>query len=584
LITPPTSTKVRAIVRYRQSLIPTLKQDPTDAEVISHKLMVRAGMIRQLARGIYDFLPLGLRVVRKVEQIVREEMDRSGAQEILMPAICPAELWQESGRWDKYGKELLRMKDRYDRDFCFGPTHEEVVTDIVRREVRSYRELPLNLYQIQVKFRDEMRPRFGLMRGREFIMKDAYSFHVDADDCNREYQVMAETYRRIFQRCGLTTRQVESDTGAIGGRRAHEFQVLADSGEDAIVSCNKCEYAANVEKAAIGAERGAPAGASNPLRKVRTPEKRTIDEVSAFLSEPPERFIKTLLYVTNKGDTVAALVRGDHELSEIKLRTLLGSEWVAMADAETVQKVTGAEVGFAGPIGLGARVIADQSLRGMRGAVTGANETDFHYVDVDQARDFGKVELADLRLARAGDPCPQCDDVFDSHRGIEVGNIFYLGTKYSEPMKATFLDAQGTERPMEMGCYGIGVTRTAAAAVEQNHDENGILWPLPLAPAHVHIVPVSWSDERMRGAAESLYTELRDAGVEVLLDDRDERPGSKFKDADLIGIPFRVTIGGKGLDRGCFELKRRADKTAQDLPIADAVGHLTGLVRAGLAA
>jgi prolyl-tRNA synthetase len=567
-------------VRYHQTLIPTLKQDPADAEVISHKLMVRAGMIRQVARGIYDFLPLGLRVVKKVERIVREEMDRAGAQEILMPAICPSELWQESGRWDKYGKELLRMKDRYERDFCFGPTHEEVVTDIVRREVRSYRELPMNLYQIQVKFRDEVRPRFGLMRGREFIMKDAYSFHADAADCNREYEVMADTYRRIFERCGLTTRPVESDTGAIGGRRAHEFQVLADSGEDAIVSCTKCEYAANVEKAEIGPNRPEATAASNPLRKVRTPEKRTIEEVSAFLAEPPERFIKTLLYVTNRGDHVAALLRGDHELSEIKLRNLLGVEWVAMADAETVQRLTGADVGFAGPIGLDVKTVADQGLRGMRGAVAGANETDHHFVDVDVERDLSKLDFVDLRLARAGDACPRCDGgVFDGHRGIEVGNIFYLGTKYSEPMKCTFLDAQGQERPMEMGCYGIGITRTAAAAIEQNHDANGIIWPLPLAPAQVHIVPVSITDERMRTAAESLYRELQAAGVEVLLDDRDERPGSKFKDADLLGIPYRVTIGGKGLDRGCFELKGRREEKASDLPIPGAAAKLASLVK-----
>jgi prolyl-tRNA synthetase len=570
-------------VRYRQSLIPTLKQDPSDAEVISHKLMVRAGMIRQLARGIYDFLPLGLRVVRKVEQIVREEMDRAGAQEILMPAICPAELWHESGRWDQYGKELLRMKDRYERDFCFGPTHEEVVTDIVRREVRSYRELPLNLYQIQTKFRDELRPRFGLMRGREFIMKDAYSFHVDAEDLNREYQNMAETYRRIFQRCGLNTRQVESDTGAIGGRRAHEFQVLADSGEDAIVSCTKCDYAANVEKAEIGLRPSASAAAANPLKKVRTPEKRTIEEVAAFLSEPPERFIKTLLFTTSAGDTVAALVRGDHDLSEIKLRTALGVAWVTMADADTVQRITGAAVGFAGPIGLGIRVVADEALRGITGAVTGANETDHHLADVSQTRDFPKAELADLRLARAGDACPRCDGgTFDGHRGIEVGNIFYLGTKYSAPMKATFLDADGQERPIEMGCYGIGITRTAAAAVEQFHDDNGIIWPLPLAPAHVHIVPVNVTDQRMRDTAEDLYNKLQAAGVEVLLDDREERPGIKFKDADLIGIPFRLTVGAKSLERNCVEFKRRGDKTAEDIPLADAVSRVAGLVRDGL--
>ncbi|HEX7410008.1 MAG TPA: proline--tRNA ligase [Candidatus Binatia bacterium] len=574
-------------MRYSQTLIPTLKQDPTDAEVISHKLMVRAGMIRQVARGIYDFLPLGLRVVRKVEHIVRSEMDRAGAQEILMPAICPAELWQESGRWDQYGKELLRMKDRHERDFCFGPTHEEVVTDIVRREIRSYRELPINLYQIQVKFRDELRPRFGLIRGREFIMKDAYSFHTDAEDCHREYQHMAETYRRIFQRCGLNTRQVESDTGAIGGRRAHEFQVLADSGEDAIVSCTKCEYAANVEKAEIapavgigGTRLGATPG---PLKKVRTPEKRTIEEVGAFLAEPPERFIKTLVYMTSTGDTLAALVRGDHELSETKLRTFLSVEWVALADAETVERLTGAAVGFAGPIGLPARRIADASLRGITGAVTGANETDHHFVDVDQQRDFGDVEFADLRLARADDPCPRCEGgVFAGHRGIEVGNIFYLGTKYSAAMKATYLDSSGQERPIEMGCYGIGITRTAAAAVEQHHDDNGIIWPLALAPFHVQLVPISWTDARMRQTAEDLYAKLQSAGVEVLLDDREERPGIKFKDADLIGVPLRVTIGAKSLERNCVELKRRGEPAAQDLPLADTVERLAGMVRAEL--
>jgi len=573
-------------VYYSRTLIPTLKQDPSDAEVVSHKLMVRAGMIRQLARGIYDLLPLGLRVVRKVEQIVREEMDRAGAQEILMPAVCPAELWQESGRWEQYGKELLRIKDRYDRDFCFGPTHEEVVTDIVRREIRSYRELPLNLYQIQAKFRDEVRPRFGLMRGREFLMKDAYSFHADADDCHREYQHMADTYRRIFQRCGLTTRQVESDTGAIGGRRAHEFQVLADSGEDAIVSCSGCEYAANVEKAEIGIVPAvAPAGPTHPLKKVRTPDKRTVEEVADFLAEPPERFVKTLLFVTSAGETVAALVRGDHELSEVKLRTALGVAWVTMADAETVRRVTGADVGFAGPIGLRLRTVADHALQGLTGGVTGANDTDHHFVDVSQARDFADVAFADLRLARAGDPCPRCSDGrFESHRGIEVGNIFYLGTKYSAAMKATFLDAAGHDQPIEMGCYGIGITRTAAAAVEQFHDKDGIIWPLPLAPAHVHIVPVSWTDARLRGTAESLYAGFQAAGVEPLLDDREERPGIKFKDADLIGVPLRLTIGAKSLDRGCVELKRRGDSTVTEVPVGDAVSTIAAQVHAALKA
>ena len=575
-------------MRYTKTLIPTLKEDPTDAEVVSHKLMVRAGMIRQIARGIYDFLPLGWRVVRKVEQIVREEMDRAGAQEILMPAVCPAELWQESGRWEHYGRELLRIKDRHDREFCFGPTHEEVVTDLVRRDVRSYRDLPINLYQIQTKFRDEVRPRFGLMRGREFLMKDAYSFHVDADDCHREYQLMADTYRRIFRRCGLDTRQVESDTGAIGGRRAHEFQVLADSGEDAIVSCTQCEYAANVEKAEIGRADSdvLPAAPAAALKKVRTPGKRSVEDVAAFLSEPPERFVKTLLFTTSEGETMAALVRGDHELSDVKLRNALGVAWVQLAEPSVVEASTGAEIGFAGPLQWKrpVRVLADHAVRGITGGVIGANETDHHFVGFDQQRDLGDLAFADLRLARAGDRCPRCENgAFDSHRGIEVGNIFYLGTKYSTAMKAMFLDADGREKPMEMGCYGIGVTRTAAAAVEQYNDANGILWPMPIAPAHVQIVPVKWADERMRTAAEDLYGKLQGAGIEAILDDRDERPGVKFKDADLLGVPLRVTVGGKGLDRGVYELKQRNQPEASDLPVGDAVDQLKKIVAAGLA-
>ncbi len=571
-------------MRYTKTLIPTLKEDPADAEVVSHKLMVRAGMIRQIARGIYDFLPLGWRVVRKVEQIVREEMDRAGAQEILMPAVCPAELWQESGRWEQYGRELLRIKDRHEREFCFGPTHEEVVTDLVRRDVRSYRELPLNLYQIQVKFRDEVRPRFGLMRGREFIMKDAYSFHASAEDCHREYQAMADAYRRIFTRCGLDTRQVESDTGAIGGRRAHEFQVLAESGEDAIVSCNGCEYAANVEKAEIG--RGGmelPRLSSDGTKVVRTPDKRSVEEVAEFLSEPQERFIKTLLFTTNEGETVAVLVRGDHEASDVKLRNHLGAQWVTLAEPSTVERITGADVGFAGPLGLKVRIIADEALRGLTGAVAGANQTDHHVVGIDVERDLGNLTFADVRMARAGDRCPRCDGgLFTSHRGIEVGNIFYLGTKYSSALKATFLDPDGQEKPMEMGCYGIGVTRTAAAAVEQNNDANGILWPMAIAPAQVVVVPVKQTDEALRSAAEKLYGELQNAGVDVLLDDRDERPGVKFKDADLIGFPLRVTVGSKGLERGCVELKHRNAAESHDLPLDSAAASLAGVVRDAL--
>jgi prolyl-tRNA synthetase len=560
-------------VRYRQSLIPTLRQDPAEAEVVSHRLLVRAGMIRQVARGIYDFLPLGLRVVRKVEAIVREEMNRAGAQEILMPAVCPAELWQESGRWEHYGKELLRIKDRHERDFCFGPTHEEVVTDIVRREVRSYRDLPMNLYQIQTKFRDEVRPRFGLMRGREFIMKDAYSFHTDLADCQREYHNMYATYQRIFDRCGLTYRPVEADTGAIGGSMSHEFQVLTESGEDAIVSCDKCGYAANVEKAALSPCPTQDSGLkTQDLRKVHTPDQRTIEEVAAFLGESPDRFVKTLVYVTDTDTVIAALVRGDHELSEAKLKAALGCQWVVLADEETVTRVTDAPVGFAGPLGVKAIVVSDWALRGAQGLICGANERDYHLTGLDQERDLPLLRFADLRQAHAGDSCPRCQaGAFIAHRGIEVGQTFYLGTKYSKALNATYLDAQGQLHPMEMGCYGIGITRTVAAAIEQHHDENGIIWPVPLAPAAVHVVPVNWNDAAIRQAAEDLYTQCLSAGVEILLDDRDERPGVKFKDADLLGIPLRVTIGAKTLARGMVELKHRAETQATEVSLGHVV-------------
>lgn len=563
-------------MRYRHSFIPTLRQDPTEAEVVSHRLLMRAGMIRQVARGIYDFLPLGLRVVRKVETIVREEMNRAGAQEILMPSVCPAELWQESGRWERYGKELLRIKDRHDREFCLGPTHEEVVTDIVRREIRSYRDLPLNLYQIQSKFRDEVRPRFGLMRGREFIMKDAYSFHVDFADCQREYQNMYAAYQRIFDRCGLTYRPVEADTGAIGGTLSHEFQVLADSGEDAIVSCNQCNYAANVEKAELPAV-AMPHSAlgSQHLDKVHTPDQRTIEEVSAFLGEAPDRFVKTLIYVTDTGAVIAALVRGDHELSEAKLKTALGCQWVAMADEDTVVQATGAPIGFAGPLGVKATVISDWALKGATRLVCGANERDYHLTGLDQERDFSSVRFADLRQARAGDGCPRCQSgVFTAHRGIEVGQTFYLGTKYSTALNATYLDAQGQQHPLEMGCYGIGITRTVAAAIEQHHDDNGIIWPMPLAPVTVAIVPVNWNDQAIRQTAEDLYAKFLAAGTDVLLDDRDERPGVKFKDADLLGIPLRVTIGSKTLARGMVELKPRTQPQAEEVALDQIVGSV----------
>jgi prolyl-tRNA synthetase len=566
------------VTRLSRLLVPTLRDDPADAEVVSHKLLVRAGMIRQIARGIYDFLPLGLRVVRRVEAITRREMDRTGAQEILMPAVIPAELWQESGRWEKYGKALLRLKDRHDRDFCFGPTHEEVVTDLVRREVRSYRDLPKTLYQIQVKFRDEQRPRFGLMRGREFIMKDAYSFHVDAADARREYQVMYDAYTRIFQHCGLTFRAVEADTGEIGGDLSHEFQVLAESGEDAIVSCERCGYAANVEKAQV---RPLPPSAAvgGTLERVATPGQRSVEEVSAFLGLPPDRFVKTLLYQTVGGDVVGVLVRGDHEVSETKAAAALGGEPIALADEHAIERTTGAPVGFAGPVGLRVRTVADLALRGMRGAVAGANRADEHVVNVDQARDFPDVTFADLRQARAGDACPRCDGgVFAVHRGIEVGQVFYLGTKYSTPMGATFLGADGQERPIEMGCYGLGVTRTVAAAIEQHHDDAGIVWPAPLAPYGAHVVPVNAGDPAMRETAERIAGDLEAAGVDSLLDDRDERPGVKFKDADLIGLPVRVTVGPRALGRGCVELKPRAAGEVTEVPLTDVVARVAALV------
>jgi len=566
------------VTRLSRLLVPTLREDPADAEVVSHRLMLRAGMIRQVARGIYDLLPLGLRAVRRFETIVREEMDRASAQEILMPAVIPAELWQESGRWDQYGRELLRLKDRYDRDFCFGPTHEEVVTDLVRREVRSYRDLPKNLYQIQVKFRDELRPRFGLMRGREFLMKDAYSFHVDAADLEREYRNMFDTYTRIFTRCGLTFRPVEAGTGAIGGSRSHEFQVLAESGEDAIVSCERCGYAANVEKAEVRPVP-APAVAGGTLERVATPARRTVEEVSGFLGLPPDRFLKTLLYRTGAGATVAVLVRGDHEASDTKVQTALGGEPVALADEETVTRATGAPVGFAGPVGLNVRILADASLRGMRGAVSGANRADEHLVGIDLGRDVPDVEFADLRRARDGDPCPRCDGgTFVEYRGIEVGQVFSLGTKYSRAMGATFLGADGVSRPIEMGCYGIGITRTVAAAIEQHHDAAGIIWPAPLAPYGAWVVPVAIGDAGLRETAERIATELEEAGIDTLLDDRDERPGVKFKDADLIGIPLRVTVGPRALARGCVEVKRRVDPQAAEVPVAEAAARVAAAV------
>jgi prolyl-tRNA synthetase len=548
--------------------LPTLKEAPSDTEIVSHRLMTRAGMIRRVAAGIYNYLPIGLRVIRKVENIVREEMNRAGAQEVVMPMVIPSELWQESGRWDIYGKELLRIKDRHERDFCLGPTHEEVITDMVKKEVRSYRELPLNLYQIQAKFRDEIRPRFGLMRGREFIMKDAYSFHATEEDAEKEYQNMYNTYCRIFERCGLKFRAVEAETGAIGGRFSHEFMVLADTGEDSIASCNKCSYAANVEKAETKIQgsgvRGLPTQAlsggqkseEKPLEKVSTPGMKNVEEVSRFLKTTPQKLIKTLIYNSDKG-VVAALVRGDHEINETKLKRLLGAEWLNLADEKTVQRATSAPSGFAGPIGLKTRIFADHSIQTIINGVTGANEADAHFINVKHERDFNIDSFADLRFVVKGDACPRCSGMLEIFRGIEVGHVFKLGTKYSEAMGATFLNEKGNAQPMIMGCYGIGIGRTAAASIEQNHDEKGIIWPMPLAPFHVHLVPVNVKDKPTMDAAETIYKDLIEAKVDVLMDDRDERAGVKFNDADLIGIPIRLTMGSKTLKQDSIELKMR---------------------------
>ena len=564
-------------MRYSQYFIPTVKETPSDAEVVSHKLMLRAGMIRKLAAGIYNYLPLGLRSIRKVEQIVREEMNRAGAIELLMPSVQPAELWQESKRWEQYGKELLRFKDRKDAEFCLGPTHEEVITDLVRREVKSYRQMPVNLYQIQSKFRDEIRPRFGLMRGREFIMKDAYSFDVSSEAADTSYDKMYQAYRRIFQRCGLKFRAVEADTGSIGGSSSHEFMVLADSGEDAIVSCTACEYAANVEKAEA---RLFPAEHAEPrdLEKVETPQKRSVEEVTAFLGIPASSLVKTLLCVAD-GEPVAALVRGDHDLNEIKLKHLLGCEELEMAGEDIVERVTGAPVGFAGPVGLKIKVVADLVVQGMKNFVTGGNGRDLHFKNVNLGRDFTPALIADIRNVAHGDPCPRCEaGHLEMWRGIEVGHVFKLGTKYSEALRATFLDADGKEQVIFMGCYGIGISRTVAACIEQNHDADGIIFPIPIAPFHCIISAVSTKDAEVMAACDELYRALTAAGVEALFDDRDERPGSKFKDADLIGIPLRIVVGSKNLAEGKVELKSRKSGEVSLLPLAEAVETVKGLV------
>ncbi|MFC1862789.1 proline--tRNA ligase [Thermodesulfobacteriota bacterium] len=564
-------------MRYSNYFIPTLKEIPAEAEIISHQLMLRAGLIRKLASGIYTYLPAGLKAVKKVENIIREEMNRSGAVEVLLPAVQPAELWQESGRWDFYGRELLRFKDRHDRDACLGPTHEEVVTDLVRREIHSYKQLPINLYQIQNKFRDEIRPRFGIMRGREFMMKDAYSFDADEAGAEKSYETMYETYNNIFRRCGLKFRAVEADTGSIGGNFSHEFMVLADTGEDYIVNCLKCDYAANVEKAEVKFSDSESFHEQSLLspEKIETPDMKSVEEVTSFLSLSPDQLVKTLIFSSDE-EPIAVLVRGDHEINEAKLKTVLGAEQVELAEPGLVEKVTGSPMGFAGPSGLKIKIIADNAIKGMQNFVTGGNGKDLHVKNVNLGRDFSVSLFGDLRNIKDEDRCPRCGEEIKFGKGIEVGHIFKLGTKYSKAMKAVFLDEQGKETPIVMGCYGIGVSRTVAASIEQNHDKDGIIFPIPIAPFEVVVLPLQMKEKSVVDTAEKIYRQLIDNGIDALLDDRDLRAGFKFKDADLLGTPLRITIGSRNLDNNKVEMKFRTEKESSLIEPQDAQSIILG--------
>ena len=554
---------------------PTLREVPAEAEVPSHQLMLRAGMIRKAAGGVYSYLPLAWRTLRKIEQIVREEMDAKGGQEIAMPIVQPAEIWQQTGRWDVYGDEMFRLKDRHQRDFCLGPTHEEMVTTLVKQDVRSYRQLPLLVYQIQNKYRDEIRPRFGLMRGREFIMKDLYSFDRDTAGLEISYKKMYDAYSQIFSRCGLEFRPVEADPGAIGGSGTHEFMVIADSGEAAIAYCDGCDFAANVEKAEL-LPLISVAEAEKPLETVATPGKKTINDVAGYLSLSADRLIKSLAFITEKGP-VLALIRGDHEVNEIKLANLLNVLQLEMAGEKEIQSLFHSEPGYIGPVGLtNVTIVADASVMNLHNAVCGANQADRHFINVLPRRDIKPTHVADIRLIREGDPCPRCSSPVKTARGIEVGQVFKLHTKYSQALDATYLDENGQEQLMVMGCYGVGVSRTMAAAIEQHHDADGIVWPASIAPYQVVIVPINTKDEPQMTMAEQIYRELSAAGVEVVLDDREERSGVKFKDADLIGYPLRITVGPKALKENCVELKVRRTKESLLLPLD---GYVDGVTR-----
>jgi prolyl-tRNA synthetase len=566
--------------RFSEFFIPTLKEVPAEAEIISHQMMLRAGMIRKLAAGIYSYLPYGLMALKKVENIIREEMNRAGAIELLLPGVQPGELWMESGRWNYYGPELLRFRDRHNRESCLGPTHEEVITDLVRREIHSYKQLPLALYQIQTKFRDEIRPRFGIMRAREFIMKDAYSFDVDEQGCNRSYEKMYRAYEAIFRRCGLKFRAVEADTGAIGGSFSHEFMVLSDTGEDDIVSCQNCTYASNLEKAEVGEQGEIPSGSEEEkeIEILDTPGMRTIEEVTNFLSIGPQNVVKTLIYQT-ESEPVALLVRGDHEVNVAKARNALNAEELVLADLDTVLEVTGAPMGFAGAMGLKVKILADLSLKGMKNMVMGANQKDRHVRNVNEGRDFRVDHYADLRMITPSDPCPRCGGKLCFGKGIEVGHVFKLGVKYSNALKAAILDKNGHEAPIIMGCYGIGVGRTVAAAIEQCHDDNGIIFPVSISPFEVAILPLELHESRVKEVAEQLYRQLNEEGLSAFLDDRDERPGLKFKDADLLGTPVRVTVSTRTLHKDSVEIKLRSGQKLDLIPVQEATKAISETIQ-----
>jgi len=567
-------------MRVSKLFMPTQREIPADAEIVSHQLMLRAGLMKKIASGIYSFLPMGYRAYRKVENIVREEMDRAGAQELIMPAILPAEVYMASGRWDKFGQEMFRLQDRGGRQFCLGPTHEEPFTEAVRDNIKSYRQLPFTLYQIQHKYRDEKRPRFGVMRAREFVMKDAYSFDADEAGLDISYKAMYEAYCRIFDRCGLDYILVDADSGAMGGSGSQEFMVKSLVGEDAIAYCPSCGYAANKEKAVCKASESAAPVALQEIVKIHTPHVKTIEELMAFMKASPKEFVKTILYSIDS-KVVAVMVRGDREINETKLSNLFDANDLALASFADVERVTGAAVGFAGPVGLKEEIelIADNEVAVMVNFIVGANETNYHLKNVNLIRDFKSARIVDIRTIETGDSCPQCGAPVETCRGIEVGHIFKLGTKYSDALDCKFLDQAGQEKSMIMGCYGIGVGRTLAAIIEQHYDENGIIWPLATAPYHAIVIPTNTSDEIINAVGEDIHSRLEKAGVEVLLDDRQERPGVKFKDADLIGIPLRVTVGRKAAE-GIVEYKERATGVVVELTVEEAVAKIVGQVKA----